>query len=549
MTRNLVVAALCIAATSAVAVDNFTETFSVDAANWRYSDGTTPMTWYPDGGPEGDGDAYVSITNASFAAVNEGGYALIARAYSSYNSSGGAFVGNWITSGVRTFSIDVRHHLDVPAKIGVRLANPANNPGASILPGITLQPGEWGKIVFPITPQMAGVDTLSFGSGNYTSVFSSIGIIQFLLVAPPGYGHTTNTYTVDIDNPSIQVKEAVPVGVVSNAATYDRWMYPFGPPNGNRASASTFRTIAPEFDERDAQVYFAFVLTNEIPAGLGANTYEILSARFVATVESTTDDVFYDETPDSWVSFLDPEAELYVEDEDPGHPVELFGAGWRFGYTPWTFKDNGPFSTIPYNGVTLPARGIRTVYPISFIDGEPVDVSNNIDPDWTGINGFDAVPFAIGKADLSQGSAIPDDTAFAFDINVGDPNIQAYLAKSLDDGILSLVLTSLYLTSQEEQVGYPNWYQNEHLGNKPATLELTYRIKPSIALGLSGEARVARWSPAAAGSSMLEVATNLTNSAQWMPLVHLVQTNASEEVEALLPDAGSGAWFFRLNQN
>ncbi|HMP74394.1 MAG TPA: hypothetical protein PKE55_14140 [Kiritimatiellia bacterium] len=489
-------------------VTNYTETFSVDAANWRITDSVTPMTWVADGGPAGVGDAYASHTNVNFIGLVDGASRLAVRGHGSFPSSGGAFVGNWLDAGVYAFSIDVRHHLGVPAKVSLRLAAPANSPGASIDPGVSLPSGEWGTLVVPIDSGNSGF--ISFGAGNFSNTFSSIGNIQVNLHAPPGFGGAAGPFILDIDNPAIHLGGAGASGETIDEPTYDRWMYPFNAssPLGNRPAASTFAAFDPDFDNRDAQVYFGFVLTNAIPAGLGPEAYQILACRFRATMSDGVTE--YDPTQDAWTSYLSPTQTLYTADTDAGRPMELFGAGWRNGWTPGTFGENGPFA--PGFGVF---RDVRNVFAVGVHNAALVDVSNSVDPDGTGLNGFDPVPFAIGQAPVPPGDLIPLPTTFTFDVDTSHPLIQGYLQAALDDGVLGLVLATLHPAAFMGPAVFPVWDQKENIVGEPATLEIVYRLVSDIDLGFDGDIQVVRW---VAGSAPVVVeATHDLVEPQWRP--------------------------------
>lgn len=544
--------ALCTAGTSAWALGDFTETFSADHANWRYPNGAANLEWSANGGPTGIGDGYVSATGVSFNGKSDGQFFVVIRGNEAYGSSGGAFAGNWRTSGVYQFSIDVRHDVAVPTRIGVRLAK-GNHPAVAISPADLVPPGVWTRINIPVSPSAAGYLDYNFEGSNFSNVFSLINSIQPMFYTPAGYGSDTNTYTLDIDNPTLYMSGVAPLSASTNEPTYDRWMYVFGPTTGANTAASTFRTEDARFDERDAQAYFSFVLTNEIPAGLGAGTYEILSCRFTATViGGNPTDPIYDSTLDAWTSCISSNNPLYTADEDEGRPMELYGAAWRYGFTPWTFGQNGPFYTGTVNYVNPDTKGLRTVYPLAFRDGQPVDVSNNVDPDGTGTNGFTALPFAIGTAALTPGDSIPSGTEFTFDLDTGDAAIQSYLGQSLNEGILPLVIATLHLAQQPgddsglELDSYPQWAQRENIADPyPATLEITYKIKPDLDLGFEEGVRVARWSLGAT-NAILESTSNLVGAVTWQPMV-TIGTATGAQHEVTLPNGGD-RWFFRLRQ-
>lgn len=258
---------------------------------------------------------------------------------------------------------------------------------------------------------------------------------------------------------------------------YDRWVYPFNGTPGERAVASTFTAFDSQydfFDDRDGQVLLGFDLQGAVPSGLGAGAYDVLSGRVTIMVES--DDIVYDATPDDWESFLADGP----GDSDPGRSVIISGAGFRGGYDGWSYGETGEFGSVEIQG--------RNVYPIDFdSDGMPIDISNSI----TG--GFDPTPFGVGLTEaVPPGQVMPTLTTLTFELDVADPDIQCYLRTAMDDGLLSLVLTSLH--PADEQGGgdaiYPDWIMKENslvfFGFADAAgLELEVQISESS--GISGD--------------------------------------------------------------
>src|SRR5262249_44276027 len=88
---------LCTGALTAVAAPTvpFTEDFTTDTANWK-NNGNADLTFFANGGP--GNSSYVS-TSFAFASAFGDQIALF-RGQSGFNSSGGAFNGNWLTEGV-----------------------------------------------------------------------------------------------------------------------------------------------------------------------------------------------------------------------------------------------------------------------------------------------------------------------------------------------------------------------------------------------------------------------------------------------------------------
>jgi hypothetical protein len=228
-------------------------------------------------------------------------------------------------------------------------------------------------------------------------------------------------------------------------------MYPFNGAPGFRAVTSTFGAFdEPQFDNRDGQMLIGFDTTSQIPAGLGAGSYQITGARIV--IQNANDMVFeYDDTSDSYVSFLDPGDPEYVPDADPGQAIELFGVGYRNGFDVTTFMENTPFST----GNPLEKQS-RSAYAMSYDDlGASIDVSNGAE------DRFDPLVWGVGIVDgLAPGALVPINREFTFDVLVSDPNIQAYFQDALDGGRLMLAITS---HTRVVQMGgdFPTFYNKE----------------------------------------------------------------------------------------
>jgi hypothetical protein len=215
----------------------------------------------------------------------------------------------------------------------------------------------------------------------------------------------------------------------------DRWMYPFNGTPGERIQGSTFGAFLfdpPTFDNRDGQVLFAFDTASQIESGLGEASYTITSAEVVMQVNLDLHFI-YDPTPDPYNFFLDPDHPDYVADEDPGQPLELFGTGYRGGYTTFTFPEDGPFG---FGDPTQPY--IRNAFALGFDEAdEPVDVSNSVLEEW------DPKVWAYGIIEgVEPGQYVPTDSLAVFEIDVADPNIQWYLQTAVNNGKLDFCLTS-----------------------------------------------------------------------------------------------------------
>lgn len=261
-----------------------------------------------------------------------------------------------------------------------------------------------------------------------------------------------DTYTVDFGSPSL-----------------DRWNYPFNPTPGTRITASTFGNdpLGVEFDNRDGQFVVGFDTASQVPAGLGASTYTVLSC--VVSISYANDFVVeYDPTTDPFTAFLPPSDPAYAEDEDPGQPMELFGTGFRGGYTVANWTETTPYSfTSPLLASTRLAFAQGTNAA-----GQSVDVSNSVRERWT------PAPFATGTIEgLKPGEFVPVGTTMRFELEVGRAEVQAFLRSAVDLGKLRLSVTSL--TKVVQQGGsFPVFYCRENplvvlTGEGDATLSMT----------------------------------------------------------------------------
>ena len=263
------------------------------------------------------------------------------------------------------------------------------------------------------------------------------------------------------------------------APALDRWMYPFNPTPGIRPTISTFASTpgGTDFDVRDGQMLLRFDTGGTIPTGLGSGLYAVDSLRI--TVQFANDMVaIYDDTQDPWQCFTAEGDPNHVEDADPGQPVELYGCGFRNGYSLQTFLENSPFTVSPNSPLT---PGVRNAYAMGFgAEGQAMDVSNNVREQ------FDPTPWAIGTVDgLAPGDPIPLYTFMTFEVNVSDPAVQSYLRAGLDSGRLMFAITSM--TAVVQQGGpFPSFYSKENqlvpLGFAfPASIELQARTGPFCA--------------------------------------------------------------------
>jgi hypothetical protein len=172
----------------------FTEDFTGGDAEWSDTLSSPPpvLDHFSTGGI--DDGPYVSDTIA-FGGSSFGTTVFRANGVT-YDASGDAFVGDWITAGVTQFSAWVRHNAPVPVEYGVRFATPGNFPAvATNIPDL-VPPNEWTEIVVAIDPANT---MLVAEAGNYFSNFSGIGRLQISVGRPESLAGDMTAYTFDLD--------------------------------------------------------------------------------------------------------------------------------------------------------------------------------------------------------------------------------------------------------------------------------------------------------------------------------------------------------------
>jgi hypothetical protein len=174
-----------LASAATAGVSAFTETFDSGNANWL--DGSqNPATW--------DAGGFLS-TSADV--VSAGGFGLLLfRAQDNANSSGDAFVGDYVANQINRISFDIRHDADRDLSFIVRFATANNSPAFVIFSDASVAAGEWTNVSFDISPDNP---LLTFAGGSYATVAPIVGNVQVLVDRVDGL--TTPLVTnFDLDN-------------------------------------------------------------------------------------------------------------------------------------------------------------------------------------------------------------------------------------------------------------------------------------------------------------------------------------------------------------
>ncbi len=293
----------------------------------------------------------------------------------------------------------------------------------------------------------------------------------------------------------------------------DSWVYVNGGSSGTRPWGPSFTggfavdTQSGQFVPHTAaaparlgSALIAFETTAQIPASLLPEQYQVQSVRVTVRVDdsATGAHLLYETEPSTPDEML---TGFQAGSLDAQEAFELFGVGFRENYEGFALGENQTGqrfeeSTFPNSG----SGGSYVVYPTIGSEataGEYVDVSNNITGGFsaTAIGNttapFEATPWAIGEADLTIGSAIPEETTFTFDLDLTELGVEQYVQQALAEGALGFMLSSLHATTQQGGSGaYPQWFLRESVtgpiplpGGEAPTLEIEYTIGASSPAG------------------------------------------------------------------
>lgn len=326
----------------------------------------------------------------------------------------------------------------------------------------------------------------------------------------------------------------------------DRWMYPFNGTPGTRPSASVFGTIGEDsgVDSRHAQFLIGWNTSNSVPAGRGTAGYVVKRATLTLTINRDMAWV-YDGTQDAFQTYLSTNDSRLQADTDPGRPLELFGAGFRNGYTAATFPEDGPFTA---GGGSL--VGTRSAYATGFdTNGVLVDVSNNVGK--ADADAFEVTPFAVGVVEgMAAGELVSTGARVEFEINVGNPEIAGYLRSALNEGVLRLMVTSMAEASFSGPATFPQFYTRDNTlaaeADKPL-LHLDVELADTLPLVLSAVREsagvVLHFENYGGGTVTIEHSGNL---AQWTEQTFTPTAGTVPGTASWTPSVESDARFFRL---
>jgi len=273
-----------------------------------------------------------------------------------------------------------------------------------------------------------------------------------------------------------------PFQLTVSSPTLDRWMYPHNATPGSRPTAPVFGTLGDEsgVDSRHGQFLVGFDIAGLLTTNLGPSRYLLRRARLSLTVSRDLSFAL-DPTPDASATYLPTHHPGFIPDSDPGRPLELFGAGFRNGYTAESFTEDAPFGR--------PNVGERNAFAVGYDGaGNLVDVGNNVGKTNLAFPVFEAHAFALGNSSAVQpGELVPSGSAVDFELNLTDPFVAQYLQESCHSGRLRIVLTSLQTSGFGGAPAWAEFHTRDSVLGNPPSLELegtAIRIDDSDSDGL-----------------------------------------------------------------
>jgi hypothetical protein len=188
----------CCRPAGALAVDVPTiEDFDSDVANWADSTGLALLTHVANGGPDGSGYASTNFVFDGAGGGPGGNSVVLFRAQEEFNSSGNAFVGNWVADQINRMSAYVRHSAPVPLTYFARFSGPGNFPGGTAVRFAPVFPNVWTELDFNITP--SSPQFVTFEGSNFHAVFSNLGHIQLGVSIPASLANDPTAYAFGLD--------------------------------------------------------------------------------------------------------------------------------------------------------------------------------------------------------------------------------------------------------------------------------------------------------------------------------------------------------------
>lgn len=179
----------------------FSENFDSGVSGWEDAL-NLPLAFGASGGSDGGGYARGTYNFNGFVPGFGGSGPIVLRASAADDASGGAFLGNWLSDGVGSVSIRIRHDAPEALQFYLRIATAANSPAGAFSSSQLVEANVWTQVTFPITP-LASNCTDAGPPGACATALAAVGNLQIGTSAPIGLRDDDVAYTFDIDQVSL----------------------------------------------------------------------------------------------------------------------------------------------------------------------------------------------------------------------------------------------------------------------------------------------------------------------------------------------------------
>jgi hypothetical protein len=145
-----------------------------------------------------EGSAYIS---GSASVIGTGFGTIVFRANNANNASGDAFVGDWLSAGVTSFSAYVRHNADVALNFYARFDAGSGRAASSV--NFLVNPNSWTFLELPISNEITSFQSYGAagtGATAFNTIFGGVQNVQIALAVDQA--NAGKTVTVDLDGVS-----------------------------------------------------------------------------------------------------------------------------------------------------------------------------------------------------------------------------------------------------------------------------------------------------------------------------------------------------------
>jgi hypothetical protein len=269
------------------------------------------------------------------------------------------------------------------------------------------------------------------------------------------------------------------------APSDDRWYYPHNFTPGTRPIGSVFSGVFTNSNDLRGYNILVWDTTTTVTPGSGSDNYNVRAVIVTQTNHKDYADWPVDLTVDDWFT-MDIDYDGFInadgiprgepgdtdgesDDEDPGRPIQLTGAGFGPTYDRSTWLDTDIYIGDGGN----PCDPFPFVYQddtleLLHIEDHVKGLHNDLLA--TPVYSFTPIPWAIGEPiGYTPGAQTTDfDVEFTVDLTLSDCEVRRYFQRELDAGRVAVIISSMQEADHDTPVtDYNRFFMREAL-NYPA---------------------------------------------------------------------------------